>query len=136
MIPPARHGDKLLPMLVPQVDEDGNELAGVRTPEIVAPMATYTGWNFRNPSIGAPDQLVSLLGSAVPFPRTAAERAAKKDPRRSVEERYPTKDAYTARSRNTVDKLIAGGYLLPDDAVPVMKRAEELWGGVTETTSR
>src|SRR5215510_11832379 len=43
-----------LPLLVPQVDRDGNELSGVRLPNVAVPLATYTGWNFRNPSIGQP----------------------------------------------------------------------------------
>ncbi len=69
-VPALRQGDREIPFLVPQVDADGNELAGVRTPEITVPVATYTGWNFRNPSIGGTRQLVSLMGSAVPFAPT------------------------------------------------------------------
>src|SRR5262249_27038614 len=44
-VAPARVGEAVLPLLVPEVDEDGNERAGVRTAEIAAPLATYTGWN-------------------------------------------------------------------------------------------
>ena len=50
------------PVLVPQVDQDGNERDGVRLPEITVPLATYTGWNLRNPAISAPDQRVSFEG--------------------------------------------------------------------------
>src|SRR5439155_21192243 len=57
-----------MPLLVPAVDEDGNERAGIRLPDIALPLATYTGWNFRSPSIGSPHELVSLLGSSIPFP--------------------------------------------------------------------
>ena len=67
---------KPLPFLVPQVDEDGNERAGVRTPEHAVPVATYTGWNFRSPAIGAPTQLVSLMGSSIPFAADAGRRPA------------------------------------------------------------
>ena len=60
-----------VPFLVTQVDGDGNERAGVRLPELAVPLATYTGWNFRSPAIGGADQLVNLLGSAIPFARDA-----------------------------------------------------------------
>ena len=75
-----------LPLLVPQVDQDGNELAGIRLPEIAVPLATYTGWNFRKPAIGAPNQLFPLLGLYVPFAGTKAERERAHDPR-SVDRR-------------------------------------------------
>src|SRR5205085_10914293 len=67
--------------LVPQVDADGNERAGIHLPEVSVPLATYTGWNFRNAKIGGTDQLVSLLGSYIPLTATKAEREAAKDPR-------------------------------------------------------
>ena len=77
-----------LPFLVPQVDADGNELAGIRVPEVSVPLATTTGWNFRAERIGNPTTIVALLGSYVPFARTRAERDARHDPRPSIEERY------------------------------------------------
>ena len=64
-----------LPFLVPQVDVDGNELAGIRTAEQRVPVATYTGWNFRNAAIGGTSQLVNLLGMARPT-RPHARRSA------------------------------------------------------------
>ena len=76
------------PVLVPQVDADGNERDGVRLPEITVPLATYTGWNLRDPSIGAPDQRVSFEASYLPFPKTAADRQKTGDPRKSIAERY------------------------------------------------
>jgi hypothetical protein len=128
IIPPARHAGHSLPFLVPQVDEDGNETSGVRTAEIQVPMATYTGWNFRGAAIGGTDQLVSLLGSALSLARTKAERARSHDPRRSVEERYASRDAYLAAAREVNEGLIKGGYLLAADAPEVMKRVEDQWG--------
>ncbi len=62
------------PVLVPLVDEDGNERDGVRSPELATPLATYTGWNLRDPSIGAPDQRVSFEGSYIAFAKTPEER--------------------------------------------------------------
>jgi hypothetical protein len=123
----ARYGGHAIPFLVPQVDRDGNEIAGVRTAEQRVPMATYTGWNFRNPSIGGTKQLVSLLGSALPLPLDKQEREVRHDPRVSIEERYPTHDAYLSAARRVADELVAGGYLLADDVKQMMGRLEEEW---------
>ena len=66
---------KPYPVLVPQVDRDGNDLAGIRMPEIQVPLATYTGWNLRAPEIGGSEHLYALIGSYIPFARTKAERS-------------------------------------------------------------
>jgi hypothetical protein len=127
IIPAGHQAGKALPLLVPQVGDDGNELAGVRTAESVVAMATYTGWNFRNPSIGGTNNLVNLLGSAIPLPRTKAERAAGHDPRQSVEERYGSRDGYLASARQVEESLVKDRLLLPEDLPQVMKRMEEQW---------
>ena len=116
-----------LPLLVPQVDEDGNERAGIRLPDIAVPLATYTGWNFRKPSIGAPGELVSLLGSSIVFPATAAAREAAKDPRRSIAERYRSQDDYHAKLEQAADALVKAGYLLVDDEPRILQRSSDLW---------
>jgi len=116
-----------LPYLVPQTDRDGLELAGVRLPEVEVPLATYTGWNYRNPSIGAPDQLYPLLGSYIPFPATVDARAAAHDPRAAIAERYASKREYLDRVRAAADKLIAERYLLAEDLPAVLDRADKHW---------
>jgi Alpha/beta hydrolase domain len=126
-IPAGRQAGKSLPLLVPQVGDDGNELAGVRTAESVVAMATYTGWNFRNASIGGTSYLVNLLGSAVPLAHTKAEREARRDPRKSVEERYSSRDGYLASARQVEEALVKDRLLLADDLPQVMKRVEEQW---------
>ena len=88
-LPPVE--GKPYPHFVPAVDRDGNEVSGIRLPDLTVPLATYTGWNLRHPQMGAPDRLMSLMGSTIPFPATREERAAKGDPRRSIEERYPSR---------------------------------------------
>lgn len=115
------------PVLVPQVDGDGNERDGVRLPEFAAPLATYTPWNLRDPSIGAPDQRVSFEGSWIPFPRTAADRQRTGDPRPSVEERYKSKEDYLARYSAALDELIKERWILPEDRAAVLKRGEQEW---------
>ena len=116
-----------LPLLVPQVDADGNELAGIRLPEVAVPLGTYTGWNFRNPTTGAPTDLVSLLGSSIALPATPAARTAAHDPRKSIEERYASRDEYLRKARQVTDALVTAGYLLSEDVDRVMKRSADSW---------
>ncbi len=133
MVQGPRYDNHDLPFLVPQVDGDGNELAGIRTAEQRVPMATYTGWNFRGAAIGGTNQLVNLLGSALPFARTKAEREKAGDPRPSIEERYPSKDAYHTKASAVADELVRGRYLLATDVPAAMARLEGWWGhGATE----
>src|SRR5262249_32420051 len=91
------------PVLVPQVDADGNERDGVRLPEVTVPLATYTGWNLRDPAIGAPDQRLPFLGSYLPIPKTAAERQKTGDPRKSIAERYSGEQDYMTQFARALD---------------------------------
>ena len=93
IIQSARQGSTPLPLLVPQVDDDGNERAGIRSVEQAVPVATYTGWNFRSPAVGAPKELVSLMGSSIPFAATDEARMPG-DTRRSLASRYTSKEQY------------------------------------------
>jgi hypothetical protein len=115
------------PILVPQVDRDGNEVAGVRLPEIRVPLATYTGWNLRDPLIGAPDQRVSFEGSYIPFPRTMSNRKKAADPRRSIAERYSGRAEYLARYGEAIDELIKQRWILPEDRGALFHRGEQEW---------
>ena len=125
-----------LPLLVPQVDPDGNERAGIRLPDVAVPLATYTGWNFRKPEIGAPNELVSLLGASIPFAPSRAARDAAHDPRRSIEERYASKDAYLKQVEQAADALVKAGYLLVDDEPRILQRAEDTWDLIVPQSSR
>jgi hypothetical protein len=126
-LPARREGQTQLPYLVAAVDEDGNERSGVRTAEVAVPVATYTGWNFRSVAIGATSQVVSLMGSRIPFATTVAARTSG-DARRSVADRYASKERYLALAREHSETLVKGGYLLAEDVSQVMKRMEEQWG--------
>src|SRR5262249_52528189 len=119
-----------VPLLVPDVDEDGNERAGIRLPDVAVPLATYTGWNFRSRTIGASGELVSLLGSSIPFAPTRAARERAKDPRRSIEERYHSKADYLAQVGKAADALVKAGYLLVDDEPRILQRAEDTWDDI------
>jgi hypothetical protein len=118
------------PLLVPDVDDDGNERSGIRLPDVAVPLATYTGWNFRKTEIGATNELVSLLGSSIPFPATRAARDKAKDPRRSIEERYRSQDEYLAQVEKAADALVKAGYLLVDDEPRILQRATDQWDAI------
>jgi hypothetical protein len=130
-IQPPKVG-RAFPVLVPQIEADGNERDGVRLPEITVPLATYTGWNLRDASIGAPDQRVSFEGSYVPFPKTAAERQQSGDPRKSIAERYSDREDYMARYKNAVDDLVKQRWILPEDRDPLLHRGEQEWNEATK----
>jgi hypothetical protein len=115
------------PVLVPQVDADGNERDGVRLPEIAVPLATYAGWNLRDKSIGAPDQRVTFEASYLPFPRTAAERQNTGDPRKSIAERYVNREDYLLRYKTVVDDLVQQRWILPEDRAALIQRGEQEW---------
>ena len=123
-----------LPFLVPKVDADGNEVAGIRVPELVVPLATTTGWNFRAERVGNPTTLYALLGSYVPFARTKAEREARRDPRLSVEERYRDREDYLGRIRTAAASLVKDRFLLQEDIDDVVQRATRHWAYATATT--
>lgn len=115
------------PMLLPQVDADGNDTAGIRMPATAVPLATYTGWNLRSAEIGAPDELNSMMGSFIPFARTKAERVQSGDPRLSVEERYASKQVYLDRVQTAAGDLVKQRYLLERDVPLVVARASAEW---------
>jgi hypothetical protein len=106
---------------VPQVDADGNDLAGIRSTRIQAPVGTYTGWNVQS---RYPDQLCTLQGSFVPFARTRSERLAAGDPRLSLEERFGSHAGYVAAVRAAADRLVRQRFLLPDDAARLVQAAD------------
>ena len=60
---------RVIPTLVPKVDADGNEIAGVRSLLMRMPLGTYTGWN---PIASGPlkGRQRSLAGGYVPFAKT------------------------------------------------------------------
>ena len=127
LLPGGAGGGTPLPLLVPQVDADGNETSGIRLPDVAVPLATYTGWNHFNAVSGPTTLLSSMQGSYIPLPRTRAERERNKDPRASIEERYQTRDHYVALVSTAARELAQQGYLLEDDVAAVVKRADGHW---------
>ena len=113
-----------LPMLVPRVDADGNEIAGVRSVLLEAPLGTYTGWSpIANGFFKG--QIQALGGGYIPFAKTKAERMASGDPRPSLEERYGTHDNYVARVKAAAERLVQERFLLSDDAARLIAQAQQ-----------
>ena len=79
-------------VLVPQVNADGNDVSGVRLPELAVPLGTYTGWNVTIPQLADLRYLAGLVGGFEPFPLTRALREQSGDARLSVEERCERSD--------------------------------------------
>jgi hypothetical protein len=121
-------------MLIPQVDSDGNDLAGIRMPEIAVPLATYLGWNFFNERSGPTTELASLTGSMIPFARTRAERERTNDPRPSIEERYQSREQYLDLVARSANDLAAKGYLLKEDIPCVVQQAGSRWDWIMGST--
>ena len=113
-----------LPMLVPRVDADGNELSGVRSVLLEAPLGTYTGWNPSARGFFKGD-IQRSSGGFIPFAKTKAQRVASGDPRLSLEERYGSHDAYVARVKAAATRAVAERFLLPDDAERLVAQAEK-----------
>jgi Alpha/beta hydrolase domain len=108
---------------VPRVNTDGNETSGVPSVQLQVPLGTYTGFNELAAGYGKGGNCV-FFGGFIPFAKTKAERAAKGDPRLSLEERYGDHAGFVAKVREAVTKQQAEGWLLPDDAARLLKEAE------------
>jgi hypothetical protein len=119
-LPPAR-GRKYT-ALVPRPDEDGVGVDGIRSIFTRAPIGTNAGWNLR-PGFRAPD-LCSLAGSYVPFARTQAERLAKGDPRKSLEERYKDHAGFVKAVTQAAKELVTERFMLEEDAATFIRAAE------------
>jgi len=128
----------IYPTFVPKTDADGNDVAGVRLPDVKVPLATYTGWALR--SGAQSNDGCEGTGQMIAFSKTKAERMASGDPRLSIEERYASADAYSAAAQQAIDDLIARRYMLREDADGYLQRMTRLWqklaagGGASQQT--
>ena len=111
------------PVFVPRTDDDGNDIAGIRLPEIAVPLATYTGWALRAAAF-AGDDLCELAGQKIDFQQTKADRLTVGDPRLSIEERYPTHKKYVREVTRAATRLYWQRLLLEEDVMRYIEEAE------------
>ena len=123
---------KVFGSLVPDVDSDGNETAGITLPEIAVPLAAHTGWSLRHPDIGGDTQPLMFAGGTIPFAPDEEARKSNGDPRPSIAERYPSKDDYLARVRDAAAELVKERYLLEQDIPVCLQQAAKYWDHFTQ----
>jgi hypothetical protein len=132
---PAMEGEPY-PALVAAVDSDGNEIAGIRLPDLTVPLATHTGWNLRHAEVGNPDLVIGITGGlagwSLPLTATRAAREVTGDPRLSIAERYVSLDAYLHLVQAAAQELVDEGYVLAEDVPRILDgaaRRYEFWCG-------
>lgn len=119
---PTRHTTAEYKVLVPKVDRDGNDLAGIRSTMIQAPLGTSTGWNLRRTGF-MEGEVCGTNGSYIPFASRASDRGS--DPRLSLEERYATQAGYVKAVQAAAERLEQTGFLLHQDAERLVREAAE-----------
>jgi hypothetical protein len=115
------------PVLVPQVNNDGNDLGGIALPEIAVPLGTFTGWNVSEPPLVGLRYLAGLLGSFEPFARTRDDRERVGDPRVSIAERYSGKQDYLNNVKRAADALVRQRFVRAEDLEALMQQASSRW---------
>ncbi len=114
-------------VLVPQVDQDGIDKGGIAVPEVAVPLGTFTGWNYQLPVLPNLEYLAGLFGSFIPFPLTAQERQASGDSRRSIAERYGSRDDYLKRVHDAAEGLVLRRLARSEDIAPIVEESSQRW---------
>jgi hypothetical protein len=114
---------RMIPLLVPKVNKDGNDEAGVPSVLLQAPLGSYTGWNVTSAGFNK-GQICGLNGGYMPFAKTKAERVASGDPRLSLEERYGSHEAYVAKVKAAAEQAVKDRFLFQVDADRLIAQAE------------
>ncbi len=127
--------DSAYPVRVPQVDDIGNELGGIRNVAIAVPLATYLPWSLRR-GLSNSDEMADFRGTFIPLPVTDAEAARNDDPRPSVESLYPNREVYLDDARAAASALVQRGYLLEQDVERVTADAADRWDWVVKYARR
>ena len=131
---PVEEG-RTYPAFVSATDEDGNEVAGIRLPDLTVPIGTHTGWNPRDPDTGAPEQLMPMQGFTSWFAVTASQAREAGDPRPAILARYRDRNDYLSRVRIAAGELVAQRYVLEEDVELIVADAAERWDYVMSLRS-
>jgi hypothetical protein len=125
--PPQPTG-RYYPVSVSKADADGNDVAGIRLPEVVAPVATNTGWNLRSPAFGGKADGTDgceAAGSSIVFAPTLAARQSVGDSRLSLAERYRDRADLVAQRTAAANALKAQRLLLQADVDATIAKAAQ-----------
>ena len=131
-IEPPRIGEPFR-VLVPQVDADGNDVSGIRLPELTVPLGTYAGWNITEPQLKDLGYLSGLVGGFEPFAPTKAQREASGDIRLSIAERYTGRPDYLNKVKRAADDLVRQRFLRVEDVPAVLQSAERMWNAIVSS---
>ena len=112
---------QVIPTLVPRVNADGNETAGIPSVLHQAPLGTYLGWNVQAAGFFK-GQICGFSGGYVPFAVTREARTKAGDPRPSIEERTARKKGMCAVKR-AASELVRDRFLLQSDADRLIESA-------------
>jgi hypothetical protein len=123
-------------VLVPQVNADGNDVAGIRLPELAVPLGTYAGWNITVPQLSDLRYLSGLVGGFEPFARTKAQRDANGDSRLSIAERYSEQRDYLDKVKRAADDLVRQRFMRVEDVPAVLQAAERIWSATVSPDAR
>jgi hypothetical protein len=134
--PDLDHGDvyrepllfegQFYPVMVPAVDPDGLDIAGIRAPAVSAPLGTYVGWSMRRREFGN-GAMVGTTGSYIPFPESPEEQKETGDSRRSILGRYGSARGYLDAIENAARTLVDNRFMLEEDYARVVEEARN-WG--------
>ena len=123
------------PAFVSDIDQDCNEVAGIKLPDMTVPLATNTGWNLRHPCIGNQDLILGisggLMGWTLPFAKTKKERENNNDPRLSIEERYSSREDYIMRVKSATQVLLEQEFILEEDVCQIIDAASKRYDILT-----
>jgi len=117
-------------ILVPQVNADGNDVGGIRLPELAVPLGTYTGWNITVPQLTDMRYLSGLVGGFEPFAPTKEAREQSGDQRASIGERYSSRQDYLDRVERSASDLVRQRFMRTEDIPAVVRRAGQMWDAV------
>lgn len=126
IMPPTLFGTPY-PVFVPKTDSDGNDIAGIRLPDVSVPLATYTGWALRASAPGDPVPIVDgcdAAGQRIAFAKTMADRLAAGDPRPSLQERYVDHATYVNLVTQAAQQLQSERLLLDMDVQAYIAAAQ------------
>ncbi len=126
---PPRLGS-VFPSFVSDVDELGNEVAGIRPVEVRVPLGTYLPWNLREGYPGGTHEMVGSIGTFVPLPATENVKMITADPRPSLEALYGSRNAFLRQVRAAAEDMVAERLLLEEDVERVVERARTMWNWI------